>query len=51
MLHNLVWDSQVREYLGNVIIVLTSFLLIMNFIIIIIVSVRPICRKLYLKCL
>lgn len=51
LLLNLVWDTQMRLHIGTAIIVLTSCLLALNFLIIIYSSLGPLCRKCYLKCL
>ena len=49
LLYELVRDEQAREMLGILIIALTSFLLFMNFMVIIVSSIRQFCRKCYLK--
>lgn len=49
VLHHLVWQEWIREAIGTLIIAMTSFLLIINFIVVIVVSVWPKLRKLYLQ--
>ena len=49
LLYELVRDEQAREMLGILIIALTSFLLFMNFMVIIVSSIRQFYRKCYLK--
>ena len=49
LLHSMVWVEGHRNSVGTGIIVLTSLLLAMNFIIIIMVSLRPQSRKFYLN--
>ena len=51
LLHNLVWDQEMRMHIGTTIIVLTCFLLALNFTVIIHASLKPYLRKCYLKCL
>ena len=45
LLHNLVWDEVTRAQIGSAIIVLTCFLLGLNFFIIINVTLRPCLKK------
>lgn len=49
LLHNLVWDEKTRETLGTLIIGLTAYLLAMNMVVIIVVSIKAICRACYLR--
>lgn len=49
LLHNLVWEDNTRAFLGNVIVALASFLLFLNMVVIVVVSIKGLCRKLYLK--
>ena len=49
LLHNLVWEDEKRKSIGTIIIALTCFLLALNFIIIIYMSLRNNCRKQYWK--
>ena len=51
LLVNLVWPTEAREQIGNVIIGLSSLLLLINLAVIVIVSVRAISRKCYLNSL
>ena len=49
LLHNLVWEENAREMLGNLIIGFTAFLLALNMVVIIIVSIKALCRSCYLR--
>ena len=49
LLHNLVWEEQTRNVCGNVIVALTSLLLLLNLVVIVVVSIKGLCRKLYLR--
>lgn len=49
LLHNLVWEQEAREQIGNSIIGMTSLLIGINLLVILVVSYRGFCRKLYLR--
>ena len=49
LLHELVTDWETREKLGNLIIVITSFILIANLSFILVTSVKPFVRQQKLK--
>ena len=49
LLVNLVYELDVREQIGNIIIGLTAFLFTMNMVVIVYVSIRALKRKLYLR--
>ena len=49
LLHNLVWQVDVREGIGVAIIALISLLLFLNLTVVIVASLQPLCRKLYLQ--
>ena len=50
LIHELVSDHEVRNQVGNVIIGLTLFLLALNLLVIVVVTLRPAIRKCYLTC-
>ena len=49
LLHNIVWDEKVREQIGNIVVGLTILLIACNMTVIIFASIRPLCRKCYLR--
>lgn len=49
LLNGLVWDDTTKEWCGNAIVGLASFLLALNLGIIIVVSIRGLTRKCYLR--
>ena len=49
LLQNLVWDHDAREQIGYSIIAVTSLLISINVLVILIVSFRALCRKIYLN--
>ena len=49
LLHNLVWEESVRDQIGNVLVGLTAFLLFINMLVIIVISIRALMRRCYLN--
>lgn len=49
LLQNLVWEPEVRENIGHVLIGLTGSLLILNMIVIVVVSIKALIWKLHLR--
>ena len=49
MLYNIVWHEKVRERIGDIIVGLTILLIASNMVVIVFASIRPLCRKCYLR--